>query len=344
MDRIRLRVAAAVLACLLASTPLVAAGHARAAGPLSVAVLDFDTSRANGWGDDGGVMLAALLSARLSNLEGVDLVERTTLTRAMEEQALGLSGMVDGHTAAHVGRLVGAQVLVTGRAFTISNTLMVTARLIGTETGHLHAVVEEGRAGGEIMEVVGGLAEEIGRVLSERRQEFLADAQQAPDPVAELVRALSGMALPRVAVRVQETVLGVQARDSVAESELTSLLIAANLEVIQAADADLSGSLWEYLGNPRTAAGALGDVDVVIFGKAVGEFGLRTGDLISAKGQVKFTAVDANTKRVLAVSDTERKGIDMVPQGAAIQAITEATRESARDLVSTLVRAWNRKH
>lgn len=344
MNRNRLGVKATALACLLASMALVGARQARAVEPLAVAVLDFDTSGAKGLSDGGGVMLAALLSVKLSDVDGIHLVERTMLRQAMEEQALGLSGMVDAQTAAHVSRLVGAQVLVTGRAFTISKKLVVTARLIGTETGHVQAVAAEGRAGGEIVDAMGGLAEEISRALLQRRQEFVAAAQETPDLVAELVHALSGMTLPRVAVRVQETVLDVEARDSVAESELTSLLLAVNLEVMQAADADLPAGLEEYFSAPHAAADALGDVDVVIFGKAVGEFGLRTGDLVSAKGQVKFTAVDANTKRVLAASDTEQKGIDVVPQGAAIQAITEATREIARELVPELVRAWNRTH
>lgn len=343
MKRNRPSLKAAILTCLFGPTLLVGVGQAQAAKPVSVAVLDFDTSRAKGLGDEGGEMLATLLSARLSAVEGVRLVERTTLQRALEEQALGLAGMVERQSAAQVGRLIGAQVLVTGRAFTISNKLLVTARLIGTETGHLHAVVKEGRGGGEITTLMEGLAKEIGRVLSERRAEFVPVVEEAED-VTRLAHALSGMTLPRVVIRVRETILDVETKKSVAESELTFLLLAINLEVIQAADAELPAGLKEYLASPRTATTSLDGVDVVIFGQATGEFGLRTGDLVSAKGQVKFTAVDANTKRVLAVSDTRQKGVDVAAQSAAVQAITEATREAARDLVPKLVRAWNRKH
>jgi hypothetical protein len=97
--------------------------------------------------------------------------------------------------------------------------------------------------------------------------------------------------------------------------------------------------LDQYLSQPESSAGA----DVVILGKAAGQFGLRTGDLVSAKARVKLTAVDTATRRVLAVTETEAKEIDVAPREAAVQAIASATREASRDFVVKLVRAWNRK-
>jgi hypothetical protein len=58
---------------------------------------------------------------------------------------------------------------------------------------------------------------------------------------------------------------------------------------------------------------------------------------------VKLTAVDTATRRVLAVTETEAKEIDVAPHEAAVQAIVSATREASRDFVLKLVRAWNRK-
>ena len=110
---------------LLVGLVLGANGLSFATQPLSVAVLDFDVSHAEGMNHDTKALLTTLLSARLSEVAGVRLVERTLLKKAMEEQALGLTGMVNSQSAVSVGRLVGANVLITGRIFAVSNKLIV---------------------------------------------------------------------------------------------------------------------------------------------------------------------------------------------------------------------------
>jgi len=339
VNRASRRGSAAALVCLLVGLTLAAVERARGAETIIVAVLDFDSTGAPALGKDGGALVGELLTAALSRRDGIRLVERAALRRAMEEQALGLSGIVDSATAARVRRLVGGQVLVTGRVFAVSNRLVITARIIGTETGHLEAVVTDGRPGDHLPALAGEVADRIGRLLSGRAEAFMPRRQPAPDPTSELVRGMAGMALPRVAVRVRETVLDVEDRHSAAASELTSLLLAANFEVRQVGETVLPVELDEYLTKPR----GVPDVDVVVLGRAVGQFGLRTGDLVSAKARVKFTAVDTSTRRVLAVSELEANQIDLAPREAALQAITTATREVARDFLPKLVLAWNRK-
>jgi TolB-like protein len=306
-----------------------------------VAVLDFDASGAPALGPNGGIVAGELLAAALSARDGVHLVERTSLRRALEEQTLGLAGVVDPATAARVRRLVGAQVLVTGRVFSVANRLDVSARAVDTETGHVEAVVAEGRPGDDLRALSGGVAEKIARLLSERGEALAPGRERArvADASSDLARELAGAALPRVSIRVRETVLHVEEPHSVAADELIAFLIAANIEVRRAGEQDLPVELDEYLAKPVAPAGA----DVVILGKAAGRFGLRTGDLVSVKARVTLTAVDTATRRVLAVTETEAKEIDVAPREAAVQAIVSATREASRDFVLKLVRAWNRK-
>ena len=330
-----------VLGCLFAAA-LVLSGPGRplAATAVTVAVLDFDASGAPALGPDGGVMAGEVVAAALSARDGIHLVERTALRRALEEQALGLAGVVDPATAARVRRMVGAQVLVTGRVFSVGNHLVASARAVGTETGHVEVVVAEGRPGDDLRALAGGVAEKVARLLSERGEAFGPGRERARvvEASSDLARELAGAALPRVSIRVRETVLNVEEPHSVAAEELVAFLIAARIEVRQVGEPGLPVELDEYLGKPEAAAGA----DVVILGKAAGQFGLRTGDLVSARARVKLTAVDTATRRVLAVTETEAKEIDVAPREAAVQAIASATREASRDFVLRLVRAWNR--
>ena len=333
---------AAALGCLLAAAlTLWGPGRPAAAPAITVAVLDFDASGAPVLGPNGGVMAGELLAAALSARDGVQLVERAALRRALEEQTLGLAGVVDPATAARVRRLVGAQVLVTGRVFSVGNHLVVSARAVGTETGHVEAVVAEGRPGDDLRALSGGVADRIARLLAERGEALVAGRERARVAAAgsDLARELAGAALPRVSIRVRETVLNVEESHSVAADELIAFLIAAGIEVRQAGEQGVSVELDEYLAKPMAPA----EADVVILGKAAGQFGLRTGDLVSAKARVKLTAVDTATRRVLAVTETEAKEIDVAPREAAVQAIASATREASRDFVLRLVRAWNRK-
>ena len=50
------------------------------------------------------------------------MVERAELEKILGEQELGLSGTVSADTAAKVGNLTGAKVLVTGRVFKLHKT------------------------------------------------------------------------------------------------------------------------------------------------------------------------------------------------------------------------------
>src|SRR3954466_235741 len=62
-----------------------------------------------------GPKITSLVTAELSSDTRLALVERAELSKALREQALGLSGTVDASAAAKVGQLTGAKVLVVGR-------------------------------------------------------------------------------------------------------------------------------------------------------------------------------------------------------------------------------------
>ena len=83
-------------------------------------------------------------------------VERRDLEKALAEQELSLSGLVDDATAARVGRLAGARYALLGSASIIDVQIRLSCRLIDIETGeilyatsvhgetkHIYTVLEE---------------------------------------------------------------------------------------------------------------------------------------------------------------------------------------------------------
>src|SRR5687768_16537680 len=114
--------------------------------PLTVAVFNF-TSR-----DDStrelGPKVSALIGALLSDDENLILVERAELDKALGEQELGLSGTVAPDTAARVGTLTGAKVLITGSIFKADKNVVAVAKIIGTETGRVYGTTAKMNASG----------------------------------------------------------------------------------------------------------------------------------------------------------------------------------------------------
>jgi curli biogenesis system outer membrane secretion channel CsgG len=159
------------LACLL---PLAASAQDK---PV-VAVIEFRNDSGAGWFRGGvGWELAGMLTNELSSTGAFRVVERSKLEAVLEEQDLGASGRVRPGTGAQIGKLTGAQYLVSGTVTSFEqNTkgsggglsfkgvsvggksseayLAVDIRVINTETGEIDFVrTVEGRSKGGGMSV-----------------------------------------------------------------------------------------------------------------------------------------------------------------------------------------------
>ena len=141
------------LAILLAvCTTLAVGGHAeaqnkaskakkaaKAVGP-TVAVLYFDYS-----GKDEELSflrkgLTQMLVTDLSQTRKLHLVERTQLEAVLTELKLNRSKKIDRASANRIGKLLGAQYLITGGYFEAGGKLRVDARVIEVETGTVNGV------------------------------------------------------------------------------------------------------------------------------------------------------------------------------------------------------------
>lgn len=102
---------ARILSILLIAT-LFTTG-VQAAKP-SMAVLDFRNSTSASWWRTGvGRDLGGMLTNELASGKKFDMVERQKLASVLGEQDLAGSGRVSGSKAARMGKMVGAQYLVT---------------------------------------------------------------------------------------------------------------------------------------------------------------------------------------------------------------------------------------
>jgi TolB-like protein len=85
----------------------------------------------------GGVLVSRL-AARLLSAGAVEVVERGALDSVLSEQQLASTGLLDPATVAALGRLLGADAIVTGTIIPLRNSRVeVHARLVHAATGRV---------------------------------------------------------------------------------------------------------------------------------------------------------------------------------------------------------------
>ncbi|MDD5688448.1 MAG: CsgG/HfaB family protein [Elusimicrobia bacterium] len=65
------------------------------------------------------------------------MVERTQIETVMKEQNLGLSGAVDSKTAAGIGQILGAKLLVMGNVIKLGSSYQITVKLVDAVTSEM---------------------------------------------------------------------------------------------------------------------------------------------------------------------------------------------------------------
>ena len=288
------------------------APDAAAPKALTVAVLDF-AADTPGSPELGG-QISEILTASLTGIDGFTLVDRSSLARALQEQELNLSGVVSADQANEVGKLVGARLLVTGKAFVVGKKTFLTAKVIGTETSLVEPVLVTGGKDADVGELAVELAEKIGARLREEGPRLVGDGDgPEPDPVPALRERLATRRLPVVAVGVEErhvTANPGRGVDPAVQTEIRLLLKECGVRVVEGDD----------------AAKAEAGVSLVIGGEAMSEFAARIGNLVSCSARAEVTVKDRKTGEVLFTHRETTRAVDLSEQIAGKTALQKAGR------------------
>jgi len=294
---------------------------------LTVAVLDF---AANTPGEpELGKQIGEALTVMLSGEPGFKLVDRVALSRALQEHELNLSGVVETEQAIKVGKLVGARILVVGKAFAMGKKMFITAKMIGTETSLVDGVIVKGELGDDIGEMVVQLAEKLAGRLREVGPKLVAQEDAGRDPLPALQAQLAKLNKPVVAVIILEEHLGRPRRvpDPAAETEVKLLLRKCGFtvkDVEQNELADFARSLRRHQGQPWPRG--LAGVDLVIAGEGYSEFAARIGNLVSCGARVEVNVISRAKGEILLADRTTQRGVDLSENIAGKNALQKAGR------------------
>lgn len=300
-----------ILALLMA---LQAPLHAAEPAMLTVAVFDFESKDEPV--RDLGPKVSTMVNATLSAEPQLVTVERAELEKALGEQELSLSGTVSADTAAKVGHLTGAKVLVTGRVFKVDKETIVVAKLISAETSRVYGEMVKGSGSVSISDLATDLARKIGKVLSEKGDTLVAKVESREERLAKIIKQLKPGNRPAVSVKIAEQHLGQRIIDPAAETELGLYLQKAGFTLV----------------DEKSTATA----EIEITGEAFSAFGLRKGNLISCRARVEIKAHEKKTGKVLLVDRQTSVAVDVTEQTAAKSALQNAAAELAERVLPAL--------
>ena len=295
---------------------------------ITVAIMDFE-SKAPG-NPDLGEQLGDILTARLSIQDQFRLVERKKLQDTIKELQVNLSGLAQEDQAVKVGKILGARILIFGRAFPVDKDLYIVAKVVGTETSRVKGVITSGRLEGRLSDVIDDLAQKLATGLEQWGPQLLPENEKLEGAVERLKRQLAAKKLPVIAVTVSEQHANRRLADPAAATEIKRVLKEIGFTVI---DPDSRSTL-----DRSTRSVNLADAGVVITGEGISDFGAQLGGLVSCVARLEVQAAWRDSGKVIAAERTTRRAVDLSETIAAKTALQAAGHELAIQVVSELVK------
>ena len=260
----------------------------------------------------------SLLMADLSTDPRFSFVDRGQLQKVLDEEALGASGIVSPDSAARIGQLTGAKVLVGGRVLFSKKDGVVTivATIIGTENGRVLSKTAEGSRT-NLEAVTMKLSREIAQTIADNSTNLLAGAvSERGERISQIIANIKGSKRPAVSIRIDEQLPDGAGSFQTTGTELGMLLQKAGFTVVDEK-------------SDRKP-------DLIITGEAMAATTAKNGSFYSAHATLEIKAQERTSGKILSFDRQEEVAADIGEQMAARKALENATDELAQRILPLL--------
>jgi uncharacterized protein with PIN domain len=282
---------------------------------------------------NAGEMLAQVLSTRLAAQGQYTVVDRSDLDRVLKEQEVRLSGLVDPKKATEIGKLIGAELLITGRIVKNENQLYAFCKAISVETSELKGffITLEGDA--KLPQIAQKLSSRLTQSLPKWSKSLIPEPRRRPTLVQKLKQQLQGRVNPKVAVVVtEEHRAPQQAIDPAVQTEISRIFEEAGVSVI-AVPEKLREAIISGVNDYGTLAHKLNGPDFLIQGEAFSEAAGEVEGLTVAVARAELKIVDLTKEQVIATDSATARVPDLAEHLAAKSALQQASNQLARKIL-----------
>ncbi len=102
---------------------------------IKVAVIEFQSLNEEAQKDNLGKIVSEILTTSFVNSESFKIIEREQLQKVTKEFELSQTGIIDTSSAKQIGKVLGADAIVTGAVIKMGRTLRLDARIIDVTSG-----------------------------------------------------------------------------------------------------------------------------------------------------------------------------------------------------------------
>lgn len=266
-----------------------------------------------------GEKVSNVLFATLSTKDDIYLVDREDMKKILDETSLNLTGMVNQQQMIQIGHLTGAKILITGSIMEIDGTLMVVAKIIGTETSRVFGETVRGKTNDDLFKLIENLSNKVALAITTKSGALVAKKITRKDRLASLKTSLPAGKKPSVVVDIEERHTSRNTIDPAAETEMELFLMEMGFVVIESGTDEANRA------------------DLRIKGEGFSEFAMRHGEIISVKARLEIKAINNATNEIVAVDRQIEVEVDLTEQIAGKKALQRASAQIAERLIPKLI-------
>lgn len=102
---------------------------------VKIGILEFQSLNDEAKKDSLGKIISEILTTSFVNSQSFKIIEREQLQKVLKEFNLSQSGIIDTSYAKKIGKITGADAIITGSVIKIGSSLRLDARIIDVESG-----------------------------------------------------------------------------------------------------------------------------------------------------------------------------------------------------------------